>query len=493
MTLAVARGTQALIALENHAPGVLFDAVPGSPIPLWPQIRDSFAIALDRIEYPNAPVDSPHVGRGSAWAHLLRSFLPSRWDARSAQQTSPLCFLVSGTTVAQRGERTHNWLIGDFAARMAAQASVLQWRPLPSPSGSPEFDATWSLDPMATRSAGFARLSRRDSAPQVSRIVREIARLLEVTLPGDVIDGIATSAAYSERQRSHVDRAFARILDRFDPRVVVMKSASYGHYASIIAMMKDRGIHVAEPQHGWLGPTHAAYNFGEAMFSREMQRTLPDELLLFGTYWANGLLHPGELTVIGKPHLEAAVSRAPAVDSRPRELLVVSSMADPDEMSDFVVDLRAALPGNWTVVFRPHPAERATFSQRYPRLVGVEGVRVDERADAADALASSRGVVGVASTVLFEAVAFGCQVFVRDSPFLDYYVGDLFGEPIKGADGIERLVAELGSGEEMQDLNDLSEEMWASGSVDRFEEWASAKLAPPRAGLRNESSDISHL
>src|SRR5690606_30682231 len=174
------------------------------------------------------------------------------------------------------------------------------------------------------------------------------------------------------------------------------------------------------------------------------------------------------------PHLDEAVSRAPRLGDRPKEVLVVSSTADPEEMSDFALSLRHRLEQDWTVVFRPHPSERATFDRRYPRLVGVKGVRVDERDDVADALAEARVVVGVASTVLFEALAFGCRVYVRDSPFRDYYVGSLFGEPIVGEAGMNRLVAGIhADGETSDEIVSLAQSMWQPHGLENFERWVS--------------------
>jgi len=476
MTLKTAPGTQALLDLENRRPEVLFERIEGSPVPLWPQVRNAFSVELNKIDYPLVSIDAPEWSRANAWVNLARAFLPSRWDASRARKLSSVVFLVGGGTIQQLAGRQRNWLIEDFVER-ADGASVVQWRPLPAPGGPPSFSETWSLDRVTTRSAAFARLSRRDPEPQVRRIMFEIARLLDADLSHERLDALAASAVYAERQRPHLESAVGRILDRFSPSVVLMEDASYGAYGSIIKMMKGRGIHVAEPQHGWIGPTHAAYNFGEAMRQPELASTLPDELLTFGDYWAEGLRFPAPITVVGKPHLEANVARARPVHERSRTLLVVSSTADPDEMSDFVLRVRGALDGTWGVAFRPHPSERAGFEARYPRLADVPGVRVDSHADVYESLADVQAVVGVASTVLFEARAFGCRVFVRASPLLEHYVGDRFGDPLDGDEGIRRLAAELRSeGFAESPAQPATEAVWAPGALSRFDRWLAERL-----------------
>jgi hypothetical protein len=477
--LKTARGTQALLDLEDRRPDVLFEHVDGSPVPLWPQLRGRVAVALDELDYRITAVAAPEPARSSAWSGLARSFLPSRWDAAFARGRTPLCFLLGGTTVHAVGGRARNWLIGDFAELNAERSSVLQWASLPSRLGPPWFSATWSLDPLSTRSAGFARLSRRDPESKVRAIVTEVVRQLDVPLREEQIAAILASAVYHERVRPHIDRGFARVLDRLGPAVVVMEDASYGSAASIISMMKDRGIVVAEPQHGWIGPTHAAYNFGAAMYSEPLRRTLPDELLTFGAYWSRGLRYPVPTTVVGKPYLETMASRAQKpVESEP-ELLIVSSAADPDEMADFVLRLRAELDSRWSIVFRPHPAELPSLRERYPRLVGASGVRIDDRSDVYESLAAASAVIGVASTVLFEALEFGCAVFVRASPFVDYYVGDLFGPPIDGPEGIARVASSLATGEfKLGGASVPTSEIWASGGVERFQAWLGKHIEP---------------
>jgi len=476
--LKTARGTQALLDLEDRSPDVLFDHVTGSPVPAWPQIRSRVAVALDELDYEITPVVAPASARSSSLSRFGRSFLPSRWDAAFARGRSPVCFLMGGTTTYAVGGKERNWLVGDFAERNAGRSSVVQWAPLPSPLGPPSFSPTWSLDPGSARSAAFARLSRRDPDGEVRAIVSEVVRQLDAPLREDQVAAIVAGVAYHERVRPYVERGFARVLDRLSPSVVLVEDASYGAAASMISMMKDRGIVVAEPQHGWIGPTHAAYNFGAAMHREPLRRTLPDELLTFGQYWSRGLRHPAPATVVGKPYLEAMASRAPRPVERNPELLVVSSAAEPEEMSDFVLHLRAEFEARWSIAFRPHPAELASLRMRYPRLLGVPGVRIDDGSDLYESLSAASAVIGVASTVLFEALEFGCRVFVRESPFVDYYVGDLFGAPIEGPEGIARVARSLTAGEsDAAGTAVARSEIWASGGVERFQAWLGTHLA----------------
>ena len=475
--LRVASGMQAILDLEDRAPGVLFETVPGSSVPLWPQIRNGFAVLLGRLDFPAEPVTAAVESRASAWRGLLDAFLPSRWDASSARGRSSLCCIVGGNTVYRAEGRERNWLVGDFAESRHGNAAILQWRGLPGRNGDPSLARTWTLDRAETRAAGFARLSRRDPDALVRAIVTECARQLDLSLTDDMLEPLVTSAIYQERLRPFVDRAVARVVDRLAPSVVLMEDASYGGRASIVALLRERGILVAEPQHGWIGPTHPAYSFGAAMHTPELRRTLPDELLTFGEYWSEGLRHPATLTPIGKPHLEAVSQSAPPVADRPNELLIVSSTADPAEMSGFVLELREALDETWDVRFRPHPGERTVLHERYGRLVSAAGVLIDERPDVYASLATARVVIGVASTVLFEARAFGCAVLARDSAFVDYYIGDLFGEPLQSGPGAGRsAAARVREVSGHIDVAPIDRRIWADNAMQQFQSWLDARL-----------------
>lgn len=472
--LATRPGVQSLLALEDAGPDILFERVPGSPIPLWPQVRYSIAMALEALDIDLIPVAGAPAP-GSKWMRMMAAIAPSRADVRFAQQPRELAFLVGGSTVSRTPRGVRNWLVGDFADRLPDRSVLLQWRPLPSAPERPEFFPTLGLDPLLTRAAVAARLARipTGSEEAIRRIVRELVRRVDARLTDDHVTSIADAALAQERLRPHVETRFGRVLDRLRPRIVLMEDASYGWWASLIALMKQRGIRVVEPQHGWIGPSHAAYNFGAAAGRPELAATIPDELLTFGEYWSRGVRFPGTVTAIGKAGIERTTASAIPASERPREVLIISSTSDPDGLSDLTIALADALSDGWVVRFRPHPAERPTVASIYPRLVAHPDVAIDDNADVADSLRSARAVIGVSSTVLYEAVAMGCRVFALESPMARYYVGDLFGDLVDGRRGIPRVVAEVLSGEmDAAAGGPPADEIWKPDAAENFERWA---------------------
>lgn len=460
-----------LLAVEDGNAEVLFASADDSGLPLWPRVRMAFANALTASELGDVEVSAS----ADPWAvrrRLARAMLPSRFDSASLRGPRPFLFLMGGSTVHENRGRQHNWLADPLLGSVEGQAHLVQWRPFAT---KPAFRGARSLDPMMAR-VDWRSHRRRLSPSTLARIdelVVEYAELFDGAVRPERLQGIRAALRRAETLRPLIHNEFERMLDRARPRTVLMEDASYGERGSLIAAMKDRGIHVAEPQHGWIGPSHAAYNFGAAMNAPAMTAQLPDELLTFGTFWSDGLQHPASRTTIGKPHLEAAAHDATPFDRRPRTLLVVSSVAAPDESAAFVLALRDALP-EWTLMFRPHPSERASFTSRYRALVNADRVAIDMKGDVYETLGSVRAVTGTASTVLFEAARFGVHVFVRRSPFTDYYVGEVFGAPLDDADAPDIIASRVQTPPaELVSID--PDTLWARGPEDAFLLWAEAR------------------
>ncbi len=474
MTLATTRGTQALLDLEDALPAVLAEPLPGCDAPFWPQVRSEFMVALQDHDFGGTSLENT-TSRNAVRRQLASAFMPSRRDPRLVRGPRPLVYLMSGTTTHRQGSSTRNWLVGDFLEAFPEESVVLQWTKLP---GSPvAFDPTRSLSKVAARSATYARFApgRTARADQVNRLVREYARLLDAPIGEDRLRAIAAASATRQAVRERSERSVLKLLDRLQPAVVLMQGAAYSQWSALTFELKRRGVRVVEPQHGWIGPSHGAYNFGAAMATPELAAALPDELLTFGEYWSSGLRVPFETTAIGKPHLEAMRRGAPPWEERPRELLLVSSVSDPGGSNDFGLALAEAMPSGWHLRFRPHPSERSVATTRYARMLAHARVALDDEPDVYVSLRTARGVVGVASTVLFEALAVGCRVFARDSPFAKYYVGDLFGPLIEGPESVGVVIEGL-NGPSPTVPRSVLDAIWKPDATQNFRRWADGRL-----------------
>lgn len=456
-----------ILDLENDTPDALLEVLPGTTVPLWAQVRMEVAWMLTAERTGSVAVDKANTW--SRWAEARRvagGYLPTRWDAVRRARRHAVCFYVSGATLAARGDRARNWLVDDFAEE-AGDAIVVQQRSLPSPLGAPQFRPTLSMDAATARS----RWRSRGNAPAAG-YVQALDQLLTAFAemlgePTEKFAGIRQRILRYERHRPFQLQELQSLLERVQPQVVIYDNASYTYNGESVGLIKDAGILVAEPQHGWIGPSHAAYNYGRVFEDDSLRRALPDELLTFGPYWSSSIRHPGKVTAIGKPHLERQTTAIPG--TRPRQMLVVSSRTDPAATDAFVVELREAIGAEWSIVFRPHPGELAEAHLRYPRLTAHDAITTDRSPDVYESLKQTAVVIGEASTVLFEARAFGCRVIARDSDFADGVIGDAFGDRVRTAREVARRVSDIRGDETIAAAPDR--DIWAPRPVEAFGRW----------------------
>lgn len=457
---------RAVLDLEDEAPGELFEVLPGATVPFWAQVRVQIAWSLSAQHTGSVDVDTPNEWtRWKEARRVARGYLPNRWDAVRHARRHDVLFHVSGVTLAADGARARNWLVDDFA-EAAGDAIVVQQRPLPAAAGRPVYHPTLSMEAAIARSRWRARGARLspDAVASRDRLLTAFARRLDQ--PPDAFATIGRRLLRTELQRPYQLDELSRLMDRVRPRIVFFDNGSYTYHGEAIGRIKDAGAYVVEPQHGWIGPSHPAYNYGKAFDYPVLRRALPDEVLTFGPYWSQSIRHPARITAMGKPHLERQIASAPA--DRPRRLLVVSSRTDPLATDAFVVGLRAGLDDEWSVLFRPHPGELSTVRTRYPELSLTAGVEIDDVPDVYDTLKRSRVVIGEASTVLFEARAFGCQVIARDSPFAESVIGDAFGDRVDTVEqAVERIVGVASDATTV--MHDPA--LWAAHPLDTFADW----------------------
>jgi len=472
------RGTDALVALEDRAPDCLFEVIPRSDHYIWPLLRWPLAQTAAETELRTSAVRTS-LTRAQLFRRTLQRMIPNRTSSTRIAVDKDFLFIVGGGTIQETPSGRVNWLVDSFANSLEGRAVVLQDRPMDLTAAAndrPAFSNTYSFDDALGRidwATKLAPLSQRD-ARSVENVIRQTFHELEFPVEDAKVARTVSRVLYRCSRARHVTRQFQRVLDRVKPKIVFLEDGSYGDRSNAISEMKQRGILVVEPQHGWIGPAHAAYNFGGAMRTTELSRCLPDVLLTFGEFWSSMTRYPAEVVAIGKPHLESMTARLQPLQARPRDVLVVSSVYDVDKMVKFTLDLRDSLPTGWRVLFRPHPSERASATSIYKGLVGQPHVAFDQTADVNESLALVRGVVGVASTVLYEALAFECKVFVIDSPLADLYAADsAFGTRIANREDISRVASQLAREEIVPAASAMEaqshlDSVWKPNAVENF-------------------------
>ncbi|MGV8884417.1 MAG: hypothetical protein ACOH1T_02350 [Microbacteriaceae bacterium] len=470
------RGTEALVALEDAAPDVLFETVPGTDIQLWPLLRWPVARSMAAAELGTGSVRRA-VTRRDLLERAVRRRMPNPFASARLRTTAPALFIVDGGTYSALPEGRKNWLVDDHA-RALDGSIVLQdrARDLFTPRRErPSFARTFSFEDAAADVRALSKSQPPSTA--VATFARDALNEVYRHLDFDV-DGAGMAEAHRHlmvrlARAPHTLHYFSRILDTLRPSHAFVQTGAYGDRSHLIKAMKTAGVHVSEHQHGWIGPSHGAYNHGAAMREPTLAACVPDTLLTFGQFWSDSVRFATETVAIGKPHIEQKTLAARSFGAPRREVIVISGMFERDEMTRFTLRVRDALPEGWTVLLRPHPAERETVDALYPGLVGESGVKFDRTPDVYESITAAAGVFGLASTVLYEALPFGCPVFVIDSPLADLTTDrEIFGERVHDDASLGEAVSAIVDSQERGDrrTNDsaLLEYIWKPDAVKNF-------------------------
>jgi hypothetical protein len=185
---------------------------------------------------------------------------------------------------------------------------------------------------------------------------------------------------------------------------------------AMIAGAQRAGVWVVEPQHGLLSDMHPLLSFT----GRESVAYLPNELLVWGDYWAENAALPSGVrtTVIGAP---AALTKARELttERQPGTILFVSQAQHTTRLFEVALHVADANPQH-RVTVKPHPQEdREQFDEHLAALGRSKPANLhfaERDAAAINLIAASEYVVGVYSMALVEAVALGAKVVAAQLP-----------------------------------------------------------------------------
>lgn len=212
----------------------------------------------------------------------------------------------------------------------------------------------------------------------------------------------------------------SRLLEQVRPRLVVNVVGYRLVHQLLTLCARERGVAVAELQHGTIGAAHPAYNFAAGRHPE----AFPDYLLTFGDVFREitpGLPLPASAVRAvgyGWLSLQRSAYERRAHGARPRLVLFLSQRDIGPALSQVAVGLQAQLPPEDTeLIYRLHPSEAVAWRERYPALAS-SGIRVEEATTRAlyAAQADADVQVGVYSTALMEGIAFGLDTLIMSLP-----------------------------------------------------------------------------
>ena len=197
-------------------------------------------------------------------------------------------------------------------------------------------------------------------------------------------------------------------------------------------------VKVHEIQHGFVNEFHPAYSY--PLGSPKLDHT-PDELLLWGEFWAESVSLPTGMTakVSGASRAFNETRDALSKISRdPKQLMFTSQGAVSEELQKAAVAAALALP-DFNVIYRLHPNEDLAA---YPQTGVPKNFSYSHKTPVfLELLAQSTYLVGAFSTTLYEGMALGSKVLVL---------------PLPGFENMKRAI-ESGDVTVISDLNRIGE------------------------------------
>ncbi len=458
-------GLQRLLDLEDD-PGFVDLTCPTTGVLAWPAVRqDVFRLLLGDRLYGTPIVDLAHrpvMSRLAAAGVRARAY-----NVRHRPQRSDVLIVSNGAGLIPRDGRSFNRYIDYFASSLGERA----W------TAESLFGDTWPILPRANRRLGFTA----DHRLHLGILARVSVRAIHRRIAGELIDlaarrgrdrlgwdigdvrRAALVAAAARRLAGYPIRAryINGLLTRIRPRLVIAQESCYGHMAVLNATARERGVAVAEFQHGLVTPGHDAYNVAPTLAQSAAYRlTQPEAFLGYGQWWNDQFNAPVDAkVVIGNPH-RSEVLRSWRPKSVRSNVVVLGDGFETDAYLSFCRRLNRIVPDPLRVLFRPHPVERARVGRG-----GHDDVEIDQVPDLYESLASAEVVVGEASTALFEAIGLVPRIFVWDTDKSRFYLGDHPFERFADPDNLATMLATDDRGRLSAGVADG---MWADNWRERF-------------------------
>jgi len=440
---------------------------------VWPQIRVAFLrMMLSDLIYgvQLTGKTSASIPATRAVHTFTRSVALNLQYRMTGRCKASICLM--GDSVANRwvAGRWFNRLADHFASECPGDTLVIedhfewQW-PFPR-----HHDRVMLHAPLQAINAIEGRLRVRDHhrqrARQLVNLVTQRAQRYLQWSPGQerheqLVEMLARKTASMPSQYAR----YLALLDRVQPRLLMVGAACYGPAASLIAAAKSQGIVTAEYQHGAVSASHEAYNFAPSIRdSEDYRRTLPDYFLGYGSWWNEQINAPVQKLAIGNPHRTARLDDTDSGVSQKSDLLILSDGIDFDLYLNLARQLSVATRRNGLrVVLRPHPLERTRISS----LPGTQscGVVIDANSDLYTSLSNAHAVVSEMSTGLFEAVGIVDKIFIWDTPKSRFGYPSHPFQSFDSASMLTELLEQEGTGCVGETQADA---IWASGWRDRY-------------------------
>lgn len=207
-------------------------------------------------------------------------------------------------------------------------------------------------------------------------------------------------------------KAFLKLFKKASPRAVMLYPHYDDHMHAAIAAARALGIKTVEVQHGeTIG--HCAYWYEDRSAEG---KTLPDYFFSYGQWWIEQIRLPESVTVlpIGNPYFEAQCRKYPAKPNSRAITFFSNTISGKDLEALIAFSYDAMTRQGYHVVFKLHPREVSSWKTEYRFLAEHPEIRVVEGGSIYELISESAMIVGIRSTVFYEALQYDNVAIILD-------------------------------------------------------------------------------
>ncbi len=213
--------------------------------------------------------------------------------------------------------------------------------------------------------------------------------------------------------RNDLMKNYKKIIKKISPKVVLYTCAYIGDMVVLTEVLKEMNIPSIELLHGYITETDVTYNYSDI----GLNNTLPDYIFVYSQIQKDLIkwgIPKENIRVVGWPWLEKKkneVSENIGKQNRKKTLLFISC-GNP-VIAKYMKVLEKNLDCNqFEIIFKLHPTEYKVWKEKYPAIPdGIQVIDNNEH-DIHFYLKKSDIVVGIASTVLYEAAIYPVLIYI---------------------------------------------------------------------------------
>ena len=214
---------------------------------------------------------------------------------------------------------------------------------------------------------------------------------------------------------------FDGLLKRKKPKEIYI--VNFCDKAPLIAKAKENGIKVIDIQHGLISSNDIIYHYPNVKEGSLCY--FPDQFLVWSTIWSGISKIPltnENIIAYGNSYLEQQKKKYSHIAKNKKQIIIISQPALTDKIATETL-LNINNFKSYKVLYKLHPIEYSLESKNeiISELKKINNITfVGQNEDLYKLLAESYFVIGVGSTVLFEALSFDCDVQVFDLPGIEW-------------------------------------------------------------------------